>query len=128
MPLLAALVLAFTPGIKSPSGNISCFVSRASLHCRVAQASYRSQLQQRCQANAGLDWHGFELSTTEKATSTCSGGALYDPRQGAPRYTTLAYGKRWHSGVVTCVSRITGLTCTAGTHGVFISRQWWRGW
>lgn len=125
MHLLAAFIVAFTPGIKTPSGNITCFVSRGTLRCEIAQASYRSQLQRACHAQASLDWHGFEVSPSERGVRTCSGGALYD---APPRYRTLAYGRTWRIGSVTCTSRITGLTCRAGAHGLFISRASWRGW
>ena len=33
MPLLVAAILAFTPGIRTPTGNVSCFVSHRVLHC-----------------------------------------------------------------------------------------------
>jgi hypothetical protein len=123
--LLAAAILAFTPGIKTPSGNISCFASHGTLHCEIAQASYRPRLQRACLSRASLDWHGFELSPTERGTTTCSGGVLYDT---PPRYRTLAYGRTWRSGAITCTSRVTGLTCSARGHGMFISRASWRGW
>jgi hypothetical protein len=124
MAFLAALVLAFTPGIRTPSGNIDCFVSHGTLRCQIAQADYRVQLQRQCLTRASLDWHGFELSRTERGTPSCSGGVI----PGPPRYRTLAYGRTWHAGGVTCTSRITGLTCTTGGHGLFISRASWRGW
>ena len=125
MPFIAALVLAVTPGIRTPSGNIPCFVSHGTLHCQIAQASYRTQLQRQCMTRATLDWHGFELGVAQKAAPTCSGGVLYG---SPPRYRTLAYGTTWHRAPFTCTSRVTGLTCTAGAHGLFISRQTWRGW
>ena len=124
MPLLAALVLALTPGIRTPTGNIACFVSHGTLRCQIAQAAYRPQLQRQCLTQASLDWHGFELSRTERGGPSCSGGIL----PGPPSYRTLAYGSSWQAGGVTCTSRITGLTCTAGEHGLFISRASWRGW
>jgi eukaryotic-like serine/threonine-protein kinase len=124
MPLLAALVLALTPGIRTPSGNIACFVSHGTLRCQIAQAAYRPQLQRQCLTRASLDWHGFELSRTEGGRPSCSGGILTGP----PSYRTLAYGSSRNAGDVTCTSRITGLTCTIGGHGLFISRASWRGW
>jgi len=119
MHLLAAALIALTPGIRTPTGNISCFVSHQVLHCALRVADYRP----RCR---DLDWHGFELSTHGRAQVTCSGGILYDEK---PRYSTLPYGRTWRVSAFTCVSRITGLTCTSGSgHGLFISRQSWRGW
>lgn len=125
MPLLAAAILAFTPGIRTPSGNIACFVSHGILHCEIAQAAYRPRLQQRCLARESLDWHGFEVAAAERGRVTCSGGILYDT---PPRYRTLAYGAVRRIGAIRCTSRITGLTCTAGMHGLLISRQSWRAW
>jgi hypothetical protein len=124
MPLLVALILAVAPGIRTPSGNIDCFASHGTLRCQITQAVYRLQLQHQCVMRASLDGHGFELSRTERGTPSCSGGIILGP----PRYRTLAYGRTWSTGGVTCTSRITGLTCTAGAHGIFISRQSWRGW
>jgi hypothetical protein len=123
------------PGIRSPSGNIRClFVPppRGStvsvLHCSIAHASYAADLQHQCSAMpAGLDWHGFELTAARKGAVTCSGGILYDPSTERPTYSTLAYGKTWRHGPYTCVSRVTGVTCTTTRgHGLFISRQSWR--
>ena len=119
MTIIAAAIL----GIATPSRNITCFPLRRTLHCQIAQAVYRPQLQKQCATRASLDWHGFEFASNRRAVPSCSGGAL-----AAPRYRTLAYGKTWRSGPFTCTSRVTGLTCTAGIHGLFISRQSWRGW
>ncbi|HEY8028688.1 MAG TPA: DUF6636 domain-containing protein [Gaiellaceae bacterium] len=119
MAILVAVVL----GISTPSGNIKCFALGGTLHCDIASASYRPDLQRRCQTRASLDWHGFELSARERGTPSCSGGAL-----ATVRTRPLAYGRTWHSGAITCTSRVTGLTCTARGHGIFISRASWRGW
>ena len=119
MAFLAAALIALTPGIRTPTGNISCFVSHRVLHCELRVAAYRP----RC---ADLDWHGFELAARGRAQVTCSGGVLYDRK---PAYRTLAYGRTWRFAAFTCVSRITGLTCSAGNgHGLFVSRQSYRLW
>lgn len=122
IPSVTVLV-ALAIGIATPSGNIECFPLGPALHCTVATASYRAQLQRSCRTRAGLDWHGFEISARERGTPACSGGAL-----AAPRYRKLAYGVIWRSGRFACTARTTGLTCTAGVHGLFISRRSWRGW
>ena len=76
-----------------------------------------------------VDWHGFTLTATRPATIVCSGGILYNPATQRPSYVTLAYGSTWRRGVFTCVSRVTGVTCTSRTgHGFFVSRQSWRVW
>lgn len=123
------------PGIRSPSGNISClYVPRsgalglAELLCNIRRSSYGARLQRLCVGGkAGVDWHGFELSPTKKATVVCSGGVLYDPSRQKPTYTTLPYGHTWRHGPFTCVSRITGLTCrNPARHGLFLSRASYR--
>ena len=116
MALLAALVLAVTPGIRTPTGNITCFVSHRVLHCAIRSADYRI----RC---ADLDWHGWELTARGRVLVTCSGGILYD---SPPRYRTLAYGSTWRAGPFRCRSKRVGLTCrNAAGHALFVSRQRW---
>jgi hypothetical protein len=122
------------PGVRSPSGNLSCFVvpgGGANLLCAIGRASYSSALQRRCMKpdGSGVDWHGFELGVRGKGHVLCTGGILYDPATQTPRYRTLSYGRTWRSGAFTCVSRLTGLTCrNQRGHGVFLSRESWRTW
>lgn len=118
------------PGVVSPSGNLSCFyVPVAHLLCDVKHGAYLTRLQDACQARSGLDWHGFTLPATKPATFNCTGGILYDVGRDRPALVTLAYGRTWRFGAFTCVSRITGLTCTSRYgHGLFLSRQSWRAW
>jgi hypothetical protein len=132
----SAAVAAVLPGVKSPSRNISCFyvpikpTSRGTLLCDIAQASYLRAVQNRCQARAGLDWHGFSLVQSHRtAQLVCTGGVLYDIGRDTPRFTVLAYGRTWRSHGFTCISRVTGLTCTNGRgNGLFLSRASYRLW
>ena len=136
VPVTAGLAFSFTrlPGIRSPSGNIHCFVvpGRPSvLRCEIAHSKYAAKLQARCLApnGTGVDWHGFELTAAGKGAVTCSGGILYNPDTERPAYVTLAYGKTWRQDAFTCTSRTTGLTCrNRAGHGLFISRESWRAW
>jgi hypothetical protein len=123
------------PGIRSPSGNIRCLyvppppgASIPVLLCSIGHAEYSAALQHRCASSpAGVDWHGFELASTRKGAVTCSGGILYNPSTERPTYSTLPYGRAWRQGPFTCVSRVSGVTCTTVRgHGLFISRQSWR--
>jgi hypothetical protein len=122
------------PGIRSPSGNISCLYvpgGGANLLCAIRSAGYSGALQERCMRpdGSGVDWHGFELGVRAKGQVLCTGGILYDPGTQRPAYVTLAYGRVWRHGAFTCVSRATGLTCrNAARHGVFVSRESWRTW
>lgn len=116
MLLLATALVAVTPGIRTPTGNIDCFVSHRVLHCAIRSAAYHP----RC---ADLDWHGWELTARGRVEITCSGGVLYDT---PPRFVTLAYGRTWRSGPFTCVSRRVGLSCrNLAGHSLFVSRDSW---
>jgi hypothetical protein len=135
VPAAASAAPTPIPGIRSPSGNLSClYVPRSGalgvpeLLCNVRRSSYGARLQRLCRSGkAGVDWHGFELTPTKKATVVCSGGILYDPSRQKPTYTTLAYGHTWRHGAFTCVSRVTGLSCTnRARHGLFLSRAFYR--
>jgi hypothetical protein len=122
------------PGFRSPSGNISCLLIPGpprNVQCQIAHADYAKSLQARClgPSGSGVDWHGFTLMAKKPATLSCSGGILYNPTTERPSYVTLPYGASWRQGVFTCLSRITGVTCTSRAgHGVFVSRQSWRVW
>ena len=123
------------PGVKTPTRNISCFyvpikpTTRGNLLCDIKASSYSRAEQRSCQARTGLDWHGFELSNRGKARSVCTGGVLYDIGRDIPTFVVLAYGRTWRSHGFTCVSRVTGLTCTNGHgHGLFLARESYRLW
>jgi hypothetical protein len=130
----AALALALTPlpGVVTPTGNIHCFyvpAKPAHLLCDIHESAYSAREQNACMARAGLDWHGWEVYATRRTSPVCSGGILYNSNANKPAYERLAYGRTWHFGAFTCTSRFTGLTCTTGSgHGIFLSRQSWRGW
>ena len=128
-----ALAVTRLPGIRSPSGNIKClFVpGRPSmLLCTIAHADYGSKLVKYCGSPPiGVDWAGFTLSATRKGSVNCSGGVLYNPDTQKPSYATLPYGRTWRHGPFTCSSRVTGVTCRSRAgHGLYVSRQTWRGW
>jgi hypothetical protein len=129
----AAAHAAPLPGVKTPTRNISCFyvpikpTTHGNLLCSIRTALYARAAQNGCQARAGLDWHGFELSTTGKAQPVCTGGVLYDIGRDTPTFVVLAYGHTWRSHGFSCTSRTSGLTCTNGRgHGLFLSRASYR--
>ena len=133
--VLASLLVAVhpLPALRTPSGNISCFVTpapRATLHCSLRRADYERYMQTvRCGPPIGLDWAGFALGPFAKAGVACSGGILYSPATQRPRYVTVPYGDTWHAGPFDCHSQISGLGCSNHNgHGFFISRQTWRLW
>jgi hypothetical protein len=128
-----ALAKTTLPGFRSPSGNIRCFRNAEPprvLHCSVGQAAYAKRLTAYCGAPPiGVDWGGFELGPTRKAAITCTGGVLYEPSTQRLPNTVLAYGRTWRSGPFTCVSRVTGVTCTSRSgHGLALSRERYRLW
>jgi hypothetical protein len=128
----ASAKLTPLPGVVTPSGNIHCFyvpAKPAHLLCDITSAAYAGRAQNDCMSRAGLDWHGWELYATRSATTVCSGGILYNTNRNRPVYRVVPYGGTWHFGAFTCVSRVTGLTCTTPKgHGIFLSRASWRGW
>lgn len=131
----AAAQAARLPGVKSPTRNISCFyvpikpTTNGNLLCNIKTALYSRAQQDGCQARAGLDWHGFELSNRGKARPVCTGGVLYDIGRDTPTFVVLAYGHTWRARGFTCTSRVTGLTCRNGHgHGLFLSRESYRLW
>src|SRR5207237_8150729 len=103
------------PGIRSPSGNISCLYvpGRPSmLLCKIGRAGYVKQLEAHCAAPPlELDWAGFTLAADRKGGVACSGGILYSPDTQRPSYVTLPYGKTWRHGACTRWARATGITC-----------------
>ena len=122
------------PGIRSPTGNITCFLVSGGpdlLLCSIAHSSYATTLQAKCMRpnGSGVDWHGFALRLSKSGELNCTGGILYDSGKYRPRYVTLPYGKAWHRAAFTCDSRRTGVTCTnAAGHGIFVSRASYRVW
>ena len=122
------------PGIRSPTGNIACFLVSGGpelLLCSIAHSSYAAALQARCMRpdGSGVDWHGFALRPTKSGELNCTGGILYDSGKYRPRYVTLPYGKSWHRAAFTCTSQRTGVTCrNAAGHGVSLSRESYRIW
>ena len=132
-PLIASVVLALLPGVRTPTHNISCFVvpikptAHSNLLCAIKTSAFGITLQRRCGAGPGLDWQGFELPWNGAARVECAGGVLYDIGRDTPHYRVLAYGSTWRSHRFTCRSRRTGLTCTnARGNGLFLSRESYR--
>ena len=122
------------PGIRSPTGNITCFLVSGGpdlLLCSIAHSGYAAALQAKCvhPDGSGVDWHGFALRPVKSGELNCTGGILYDNGKYRPRYVTLRYGRSWHRASFTCDSRRTGVTCSnAAGHGIFLSRESYRVW
>jgi hypothetical protein len=131
LPALAlAVSITILPGFRSPSGNIRCYLGPPGiLRCEIGSAAYAAALQQRCMNGPSVDWHGWELTARAGAAITCSGGVLYSPDTERPTFPVLPYGRTWARGAFACASARTGVTCRSRSgHGLFVSRERWRGW
>ena len=78
-----AAATTLLPGIRSPTGNISCFLVSGGpelLLCSIAHSSYANALQAKCMGpdGSGVDWHGFTLGPAKGSHINCTGGILYD--------------------------------------------------
>jgi uncharacterized protein DUF6636 len=108
---------------RTPSRNISCAFFPASV---TGTAMFRCDLlsglspepKQHCEG----DWTGASMRLHGRAGPTCAGDTVYDQR--AP---ILAYGRTWTRAGLSCISRMTGLTCrNRDGHGFFLARERWR--
>jgi len=112
-----------TKTFRTPSKNISCAYYPASATGRaVFRCDLFSGLHPKPARHCDVDWTGASMGPRGKAGPTCAGDTVYDAH--AP---TLAYGKTFSYGGITCTSRATGLTChNRDRHGFFLSRLSWR--
>jgi hypothetical protein len=105
---------------RSPTGNIGCAYYNAALRCDV-----RDGLVPRPPRPAGCPSftdYGQGLSLNARGTSVVCAG---DTALGAG--SVLPYGRTWHRGSITCVSRSTGFTRTnASGRGFYIARGVYR--
>ena len=107
-----------------PSRNIICLGSAADgvkyLRCQIA-----SGLNPRPKRPAGCDtdWgYGLTLTSRSRAEVLCAGDTIFRGWKPA-----LPYRTTWRKYGFECVSRETGLRCTATAgHGFFLSRETWR--
>jgi hypothetical protein len=122
---------------KTPSGNVQCLYNYST------GAAARSSIVT-CGITSGLKppphRRGPRCSVPNRVTlgvtgrphtarSICPGEDEGDagPFAGGSAARTLAYGKTWHGGGLTCTSAVKGLTCrNPAGHGFFLSRAHWR--
>jgi hypothetical protein len=118
-PAAASRAPAQLASFHTPSGNIGCVAYSGFLRCDIGQFSWpRPARPKSCPLAYGdsftMRGHGRPLWTCHGDTALHQGHAL-------------AYGRTWRHGAFTCVSRITGLTCSNRSHhGFFLSRQSYR--
>lgn len=105
-----------------PSGNIHCIYVDDPHYVR---CDIRSGLRPRPRTPRGCDLEygdSISMRRTGRPGLVCHGDTAIDPRARIVRYGTSI-----RVGPFTCVSRMTGLTCSnAGRHGFFLSRESYR--
>lgn len=110
-------------GFKMPSGLVTCRIITDTTSELFCGATYITKL--------AYDGVGVvRLPRSARARIVPSGNDMllllggYDPNTGAslPR-RTLAYGRTWSAAGYRCTSRRSGLTCTRGGHGFFLSKE-----
>jgi hypothetical protein len=125
-----ALVAGATPAsgasgaetFRTPSGNVFC----AYEHYDFAPTRLRCDIRSGIKplppkpASCTLDWgQGYSLRQIGFAHVLCAGDTIYDPKA-----KVLAYGRTWHGGGFTCISRKAGLRClNPRGHGFFLSKE-----
>lgn len=107
---------------QSPSGNIGCLIFSGSARCDIVKRSW-SPPPRPASCPSQVDFgQGLEVGRSGTGRFVCAGDTTREP--GAPE---LPYGTASRAGVITCISRASGLTCTnSGGHGFFISIQGYR--
>jgi len=105
---------------RSPTGNIGCAYYNAVMRCDVRDGLVpRPPRPAGCPSDSDF---GQGLTLSARGTGVVCAG---DTALGAPN--VLPYGRTWHRGLITCVSRITGMTCTnANGRGFSIARGVYR--
>lgn len=116
--LFAALGAGTAPAVgaefHTPSGNIRCVLSgggaSASVQCWV--------LSRACRGEGGTFAYSWAMRATRRPVRFCPGDIVAAGR-------VLRYGRSVRAGVITCTSRVPGLTCTNRRtgHGFFLSRE-----
>lgn len=105
-----------TRNFQMPSKNIGCHIGGGVLRCDIL-----SGLNPEPKKQCDLDWVGLLLRNSHRAIPNCAGDTVY--KKGAP---VLAYGRRWKSRRITCISRESGLRCdNASGYGFKLSRENW---
>lgn len=104
-------------GFKTPSGNIVCVYFAGSIRCDIGTGV---RPLPRRPKDCDVDWgQGVSLARSGRAWIVCAGDTVM-----FVDVPTLAYGRTWKRGDITCVSRSVGLTCrNRSERGFFLSRE-----
>ena len=123
-PKAAAAQPAVSLGaFQSPSGNIGCMIIGASARCDIVHRSWSAPARPSSCPPVVDFGQGLIVGRSGAARVVCAGDTARDPT--SPR---LPYGSASEVEGFACVSRRTGMTCTARTsgHGFFLSAQSYR--
>jgi hypothetical protein len=109
---VAASASASTTSVRSPSGNIHCYLSSSgTAQCWVLSA--------KCRGYEGATYaYSWAMDATRRPSRFCPGDFVRGTR-------VLGYGQSITKGGNRCVSRQAGVTCTrlSTGHGFFLSRE-----
>jgi hypothetical protein len=118
----AGLKTGENPGLRTPSGNIECFLlSSFGVGCNAIKHEWTLPPKP---ASCEFEWtDSVFLAPKGRPGFWCSSNAVFYSGPYWPRFT-FPYGTSVSGGGITCVSRVSGVTCTNGDkHGFFLSRQ-----
>jgi hypothetical protein len=117
---LPAVAPAGITGFKTPSKNIFCayiaFEGVREMRCDIStMTSTPPPKPDWCEFDWGMS---FGMTPTSRGHRLCVSDTPMDPK-----FPTLAHGKTWKHGGISCRSRTSGLRCTnKRDHGFFLSR------
>jgi hypothetical protein len=118
----AGLKAGQNPVLRTPSGNIECnLVKTVGVVCNASKHEWTLPPKP---ASCEFEWtDAVGLGPTGRPRFWCSSNAAIYDGPYWPRFT-FPYGTSVSGGGITCVSRVSGVTCTnRDKHGLFLSRQ-----
>lgn len=124
LTLLATQAVADVTPIKTPSGNIECYIGSgdgpSDIECAIHARS--GPPAQPKPADCKGPWgHHFDLRETGPVVMKCGGPGA---KNTAPGVGLAPYGQTGEFGRITCRSEKTGFECrNADGHGFFLSRR-----
>jgi hypothetical protein len=101
----------------SPSRNIACLIEgEGEVRCDITNRSFSPPAKP---ASCEFDWGQSLILDSKGASFACVSDSVYDDRS-----PVLAYGQASRVGMIECVSRQEGITCThiGNRHGFFLSQ------
>ncbi|MGX9789668.1 DUF6636 domain-containing protein [Mycobacterium sp. MMS18-G62] len=105
------------PSFQTPSGNIMCWIADNAAACSIVDYTYGDR--QRPSDCGPAEWpNHFWLSEGKATTVDCS-DTPPGTYHGLRTDRTLDYGQTKSSGVMTCASEPSGVTCTDTSTGHF---------